>query len=193
MGVGNVFMFDQPVVVDNDSKIFVTVEWNPTLNDTFAIICDQHRGFTGVPINYRVWEQWDDANWYAWQQGSIYTNINSDLWVETYYEKAPVVGIENDRNILPENYALYQNYPNPFNPTTTIKFALKTDAMVNLKIYNILGQEVATLVNNDMTAGMKTINFNASNLASGVYIYRLEVVGKDGSKFVNAKKMMLLK
>ncbi|HPD67907.1 MAG TPA: T9SS type A sorting domain-containing protein [Ignavibacteriales bacterium] len=88
---------------------------------------------------------------------------------------------------------MYQNYPNPFNPTTSIKFALKTDAMVNLKIYNILGQEVATLVNNEMTAGMKTINFNASNLASGVYIYRLEVLGKDGSKFVNTKKMMLLK
>ena len=193
MGYGNVFMFDQPVVVDNDSKIFVTVEWKPTLNDTFAIICDQHRGFTDVPINYRVWEQWGDANWYAWQQGSYYTNINSDLWIETYYEKATVVGTESDRNILPENYVLYQNYPNPFNPTTSIKFALKTDAMVNLKIYNILGQEVATLVNNEMTAGMKTINFNASNLASGVYIYRLEVLGKDGSKFVNTKKMMLLK
>lgn len=88
---------------------------------------------------------------------------------------------------------MYQNYPNPFNPTTTIKFALKQDAMVNLKIYNILGQEVATLVNGHLTAGLKTINFNAANLASGVYIYRLEVVGQDGGKFVNTKKMMLLK
>lgn len=188
---GNTFLFDNPIVANG--PVFVTVEWKPSLNDTFAIVCDQHRGFTGVPVNYRVWELWSDNAWYAWQTGSIYTNINSDLWVELYYEPAPVVGIENNGNVIPETYALYQNYPNPFNPTTTIKFALKQDAMVNLKIYNILGQEVATLVNGHLTAGLKTINFNAANLASGVYIYRLEVVGQDGGKFVNTKKMMLLK
>ena len=94
---------------------------------------------------------------------------------------------------LPKNYSLEQNYPNPFNPSTTIRFALTTSAKVNIKLYNTLGQEVATILNGELNAGIHETIFNASNLSSGVYFYRLEVHGADGSNFVSTKRMLLMK
>jgi len=89
---------------------------------------------------------------------------------------------------LPLTYELLQNFPNPFNPATTIQYQLPQDAKVMLKVYDILGNEVATLVNEEQEAGYKEVKFNASNLASGVYIYRLQA-----GSFVTAKKMILLR
>ncbi|HOV24260.1 MAG TPA: T9SS type A sorting domain-containing protein, partial [Candidatus Marinimicrobia bacterium] len=89
---------------------------------------------------------------------------------------------------LPKVYALKQNYPNPFNPTTNIRFDLPKDSDVSLVVYDLMGREVAKLVNGPMNAGYYTINFNAANLPSGVYIYRLKA-----GDFVNTKKLMLLK
>ena len=88
----------------------------------------------------------------------------------------------------PYAYALEQNYPNPFNPSTTINFSLQKSSNVQLTVYNILGQRVATLVNGQLAAGEHSVKFNAVNFASGVYFYRLEAGG-----FVEHKKMMLLK
>jgi len=85
-------------------------------------------------------------------------------------------------------YALNQNYPNPFNPSTTISFDLLDNGFASLKVYNLMGQEVAGLVSRNLTAGRHTINFDATNLPSGVYIYRLNVNG-----FVAEKKMLLMK
>lgn len=105
-----------------------------------------------------------------------------------------VNGVEDNLSKIPATYALNQNYPNPFNPSTTISFDLKANANVSLKIYSVLGEEVLTLVNGSlMPAGHKTLSFNASNLPSGMYIYRLEAKGIDGSNFTGIKKMMLLK
>ena len=89
---------------------------------------------------------------------------------------------------LPEEYKLAQNYPNPFNPTTTIAFSLKQPGKTVLEIYNILGQKVATLVNEQLTAGAHQYNWNAAGQASGIYFYRLMA-----GNFVETKKMMLLK
>ena len=94
---------------------------------------------------------------------------------------------------LPTNYSLDQNYPNPFNPSTTIRFALPMNAKVNIKLYNTLGQEVANIFNSDLNAGIHETTFNASNLSSGVYFYRLEARGVDGSNFVSTKRMLLMK
>ena len=85
-------------------------------------------------------------------------------------------------------YALEQNYPNPFNPSTTLKYQIQQNGFVTLKVYDILGKEVATLVNEVKTQGIYEVNFNASNLASGVYLYRLNV-----NDYVDVKKMILLK
>jgi hypothetical protein len=89
---------------------------------------------------------------------------------------------------VPLTYALYQNYPNPFNPVTTIKYSIPNSERVVLKVYNILGQEVATLVNEEQRAGVYELKFDASNLASGVYFYKLQA-----GKFIDVKKMMLVK
>ena len=94
---------------------------------------------------------------------------------------------------MPKEFALYQNYPNPFNPTTTIRYDVKQATEVKLVIYNMLGQEVRTLVNNRQDAGYKTVvwdglNNRGSRVASGIYIYRLQA-----GDFVQARKMILMK
>jgi len=99
-----------------------------------------------------------------------------------------VVGVEKEDNSLPIVYSLSQNYPNPFNPSTKIEFALPKSGVISLTVYDILGRKVAELVNGSLTAGYHTVNFNASNLSSGVYFYRLEA-----GDFVSVKKLMLLK
>jgi hypothetical protein len=98
------------------------------------------------------------------------------------------VGVQPEPNFTATEYTLSQNYPNPFNPSTEIKFSVLNTGFVTLKVYNILGKEVATLVNETLSNGQYTVNFDASNLASGTYIYRLNV---NGSQLV--KKMILMK
>lgn len=91
-------------------------------------------------------------------------------------------------DIIPKEYSLEQNYPNPFNPVTRIKYSIPENNFVSLKIYNTLAQEVSTLVNEEKQAGTYEINFDASHLASGVYIYKLEAGG-----FTAIKKLVLMK
>ncbi len=93
----------------------------------------------------------------------------------------------------PAEFALDQNYPNPFNPSTKIEFRLAVDSKVSLKVFNVLGQEVASLVNANLVAGGHSVNFDASSLNSGVYLYRVEATGIDGTNFVDVKKMILTK
>jgi hypothetical protein len=92
----------------------------------------------------------------------------------------------------PQGFALSQNYPNPFNPTTMIRYSLEKAGMVSLKVYNVVGQEVATLVNGHQDAGSYAVPFNSNtgtvSLASGVYFYRL-----DAGSFISIKKMILMK
>jgi parallel beta-helix repeat protein len=88
----------------------------------------------------------------------------------------------------PKEYALYANYPNPFNPTTTINFQIPEDGFVTLKVYDILGREVASLVNADKKAGYYSCDFDASKLSSGVYIYKITA-----NNFVQSKKMLMIK
>jgi len=95
----------------------------------------------------------------------------------------------NDEELgAPVEFALEQNYPNPFNPSTTIKFALPAASNVTLTVYNMLGQKVSTLINDKMNSGFHSIAFDASNLASGMYIYRIEA-----ASFSSVKKMLLIK
>ena len=99
------------------------------------------------------------------------------------------VGITNGKNSsLPNHYELYQNYPNPFNPVTRINFSIPNTNYVTIKLYDILGKEVAILVNEEKPAGNYEINFDAGNLSSGVYFYRM----KSGS-YISTKKLVLLR
>lgn len=121
----------------------------------------------------------------AGEAGYNLSNIQRD---EFDLNKLHYVNVSFKGETIPFTYELSQNYPNPFNPTTTIRYQIPKEGMVTLKVYDILGAEITTLVIEEKVAGKYEINFNASNLASGVYIYRLNV-----SDYVNVKKMVLLK
>jgi len=113
-------------------------------------------------------------------------NLWADPSLKLKYDTT--VGVEKVEEEIPESFTLYQNYPNPFNPATTIKFALPVDSKVKINVYNSVGQLVETLVDKEMESGYHEVNFNASRLASGVYLYQLQA-----GEYVAVKKMLLLK
>ncbi|MBI5403622.1 MAG: T9SS type A sorting domain-containing protein [Ignavibacteriae bacterium] len=94
----------------------------------------------------------------------------------------------NFSNAIPREYSLNQNYPNPFNPVTKINYALPKQGLVTLRIYDVLGREIKTLVNEVKAPGEYSVDFNGAELSSGVYFYRMESNG-----FTDIKKMMLIK
>lgn len=100
--------------------------------------------------------------------------------------------IEIDLN-LPTQYTLEQNYPNPFNPSTTINFSLPVDARITIKVFSTLGELIRTITDSNFGAGYHTINFQAEDLVSGLYIYSIDAAGADNSSYRSVKKMMLIK
>jgi hypothetical protein len=100
----------------------------------------------------------------------------------------PPVGVSINNNNVPKNYSLGQNYPNPFNPTTNIKFDIPKAGHVRLAVYDMLGNQVELLVNNEMQPGSYSTDFNAAKISSGVYFYRLET-----GDFSETRKMILTK
>jgi len=119
----------------------------------------------------------DYRNGWAVGKNGVILKYNSSL-----------INILNTGNFTPGNFTLYQNYPNPFNPVTNLGFGISKSGFVTLKVYDVLGNEVAVLVNENKAPGYYNIQFDGSNLSSGVYYYRLESSG-----FVQTKRMMLLK
>ncbi|MBK7255244.1 MAG: T9SS type A sorting domain-containing protein [Ignavibacteria bacterium] len=104
-------------------------------------------------------------------------------------------GIQNISTEISSDYSLSQNYPNPFNPVTKINYELRVTNYVSLKIYDIKGKEIETLINRKQTAGSYDINFDAGNLPSGVYFYKLVVSSSNqtAGEFSETKKMSLIK
>jgi hypothetical protein len=130
---------------------------------------------------------------------TISTNIDSinSALTEHYADgntvgKATVKSITLQKSDPVTEYSLEQNYPNPFNPTTVINYQVPKDGLVTIKIYDVLGNEVRTLVNDNRATGKYSVSFDGSKLASGVYFYQLRVTG-GASNFVSTKKMLLLK
>ncbi|MCH8304252.1 MAG: T9SS type A sorting domain-containing protein [Candidatus Marinimicrobia bacterium] len=111
-----------------------------------------------------------------------------NVWEDSFSIQLLPIGITDEGGAIPVEYALGQNYPNPFNPTTTIKYALPTSGEVLLTVYDLLGKEVARIVNGQQPAGYHEVTWDASSVASGIYFYRLHADG-----FVQTKKMVLLK
>jgi hypothetical protein len=99
---------------------------------------------------------------------------------------------ESAAMLIPTEFGLSQNYPNPFNPSTALRYALPVDATVTLEVYDILGEKVAQLVNGPVAAGYHDVVFDAANLPSGVYFYRMSAAA-NGNYFTQIEKMMLLK
>jgi hypothetical protein len=124
----------------------------------------------------------------------VFINYRSSfpVWENDKYlfiiENDQVVGVEDPNNIIPNDISLNQNYPNPFNPSTIIEYSISERSYVELKVFDMLGNEIKTLVNSNKEAGSYNINFNASNLSSGVYYYTLKTNGN-----LLTRKMLLLK
>lgn len=112
-------------------------------------------------------------------------SVQHGFW-QLYYQN--VVQDVRDGISVPTVFKLEQNYPNPFNPSTIIKFAIPERVNVNIKIYDILGGEVTTLINQDMDAGWYELKFDAGNYSSGIFIYRMQA-----GNYVSTKKMLMVK
>ncbi|MCW8817705.1 MAG: T9SS type A sorting domain-containing protein, partial [Ignavibacteriaceae bacterium] len=132
--------------------------------------------------------------------GTVVGSVGMKHILSLAYIDEIVLGVEDDENNvnIPTAYSLKQNYPNPFNPSTTINFSLPAESDVKLVIYNMLGQEITTLVNEQIPAGNHSVIWNANNsggtqLTSGIYFYKLTASGTNGSKFQDVKKMILIK
>ena len=122
---------------------------------------------------------------------SLFTTKPENSWSDDcmwYYQtfNFTVVGVDDETVV--NSFNLEQNYPNPFNPTTSINYTIAERSAVSIKVYDVLGNEVATLVNSTQEAGAYDVNFDASQLSSGLYIYTL-----NAGDFTSSKKMMLLK
>jgi hypothetical protein len=104
------------------------------------------------------------------------------------YKQSTVTNVDKENETIPNVFQLEQNYPNPFNPSTIIKFGIPERSNVVLKIYDLLGSEVQTLVNNELEPGWYSRYFNASGYSSGIYIYRLQA-----GTYINTMKMILVK
>jgi len=123
------------------------------------------------------------------QSDTIIVNSNIGEFLISFFilGEDSISDLHNDYDLIAE-YSLFSNYPNPFNPSTSIQYSINSMQFVTLKVYDVLGKEVATLVNEEKPSGHYEINFNASNLASGIYYYQLRA-----GEFVETKKMTLLK
>lgn len=133
-------------------------------------------------------EEWDDAHFFIWD-GSTSMPDESNYFYEIHANVTDATPAGESHWLgLPHEWSLEQNYPNPFNPVTEIRYAVPEADLVSLKVFNLLGQEVATLVNGHVEPGFHTAVFDGSQLASGVYLYKLE-----SARYTAVQKMMLLK
>jgi len=120
--------------------------------------------------------------------GAIWVGVsgaNKRLYFDRY---SAVTGISHNGNEIPAVYTLGQNYPNPFNPNTKIEFSIPKDGFVSLKVYDVLGREVASIIDKDFKAGSYTVDYDAAKLSTGIYFYTLT-----SGNFIETKKMILVK
>jgi subtilisin-like proprotein convertase family protein len=132
----------------------------------------------------------NSLGWWRLSATDIFPSADNGVLVGwgIQFNNLNVTAAEQQSSQIPFKYALHQNYPNPFNPTTTIKYDIPKEGIVKIIIYDILGKEVMTLVNENKKAGSYTILFNAGSLASGVYFYNIEA-----GTFKDSKRMILVK
>ncbi|MDI6767479.1 MAG: T9SS type A sorting domain-containing protein [Bacteroidota bacterium] len=161
--------------------------WGPGFDTTQAGLKDSSISMDIIPLL-------ELTQWYQWTvkaTDGFITTISPDTFM---FRIELAVKVDDLLSQIPTEYALHQNYPNPFNPSTKIQVDIPSQAGVTLKVYNLLGTEVANFADNHlMEAGVKFFNLDASNLPSGIYFYRLTANGIDGKTFTSVKRMMLMK
>jgi hypothetical protein len=151
--------------------------FTPAIGDSFLVLTYGSRtgSFSSIVDSSIV----TGAQW-----NTIYTN--GGLYIKLIDSPTIIEGTEDEN--LPTEFTLDQNYPNPFNPVTTMQYSIPQRSNVILKVYDVLGNEVATLVNEEKPAGSYEVEFSAAGLSSGIYFYQLQAVN-----FVETKKMILLR
>jgi len=158
-------------------------EYQVALNSDFSSLIK-----SGIVSGTSVSVQLAQATTYYWTvRGKNGTNYGVWSSIRNFLTKGSITGI-GDGKEMPKEFSLSQNYPNPFNPTTVIRYSILSTSLVTLKIYDVLGREIATLLNEEKPAGKYEVNFDASRLSSGLYIYRITA-----GNFVDTKKMILMK
>ncbi len=187
----NIFAANKPVLIlDSVNNVYVTANIDSSNYTRYGAIKYDNNGNQIFVINYHyvhvefnyVYDMAVD------KKGSVYlTGTSNTAYATVKYSPIPTGISEN--NILPDKFLLGQNYPNPFNPKTVINYELRFTSFVSLKVYDVLGNEVANLVDEKKDAGAYEVGFDASNFASGIYFYRLEAEGE----ILDTKRMVLLK
>ncbi len=177
---GTFFYFTYKVYIYKNNQLFYTSPW---LADYWQHAVEGLGPFDILRVDV-VYETISTCMGNVSQHASV---TFFDHWGPIYLAK------ENPNTVTPLEFLLDQNYPNPFNPSTKISFSLAVDSKVSLKVFDVLGQEVAVLLNGQLSAGSQEVNFNAGSLNSGVYFYRIDADGIDGQKYSSVKKMILTK
>jgi hypothetical protein len=161
-----------------DVQILPTMHHRTLSNGNMVV----YAAFESIALNTAIDGSYPYYSWVG------YTNATPPYHALEFFSVPILVDVQQVGNTIPEEFSISQNYPNPFNPSTTIKFSVPQASKVVLKVYDVLGKEVATLLNGDRAAGNYEVNFDASNLASGLYIYTI-----NAGSFTATKKMMLMK
>jgi hypothetical protein len=182
-------------LLSSGSNVFAGISNSNTYSQTVKLIyLSTNNGNTWINksqgLDTVITEVWSMmvANNYIFAGTKIYSGqgeYGKSVWRRSYSE---IIGIQNISNEIPSSFALHQNYPNPFNPTTKISFQFPVVSFSSLKIFDITGKEIATLVNETLKPGTYEAIFNGSQLPSGVYFYRLTADG-----YVETKKMLMIK
>jgi hypothetical protein len=178
-GSGGSRNFGEMLIAD-DSNIGTRVELQQGNND-YHNFWDS--SLENEPIRIQTGNSFDKIigiQYFSFSNYKLVPRTNDDF-------EGMTTGIE-DEVLTADNFSLAQNYPNPFNPATVIEFSIPMNGRVSLKIYDILGQEVMSLLNEEMNRGVHRVNFDASKLSSGIYFYTLQ-----SGDYMQSKKMMLIK
>lgn len=178
--LGQVLPTGLPVTISNSGSFLDSASTN---NITVSAQQVQHNGKT---YYFNRWEGTGSGS-YTGTNSVAPITMNGFILQKAIYDTIDV-GISNYNSLIPDKFALYQNYPNPFNPVTNIKFDIARTSMAFLIIFDMLGKEVVTLVNQNLAPGSYQYSFNASNFPSGIYYYKVKT-----AEFTEIKKMILLK
>lgn len=180
----------------NVYKIIATAGANGTISpsDTVNVNYGDSITFKMYPIyGYEVDSIWTDGIFTGSDSFYTFKNVIANHTIHVSFKQKMQVSIR--WNDIPKVYSMQQNYPNPFNPVTVIWYSIPEESKVSLKIFDVLGQEIKTLVNKTQEAGNRNVEFDASALTSGMYFYRIEAISiSDPSKFfIQVRKMILLR
>lgn len=186
---GNGFIF--PFGLTDFEFTSPQIGWVATQNRSIFNTTNEGIGWDTLQTGLTLQESIDNFEFfnseisYGINQNNIYKTV--DGWITYSIVDSIITGI-NEQQMTATEFMLEQNYPNPFNPSTSIQYAISNRQLVTLKVYDLLGKEIVTLVNENKQAGNYELSFDAKNLSTGTYFYKLQV-----GSFVQTKKMMLIK